>query len=429
MNIITFILLCLFSTHASARAAVNLEESFQASVKRSEDLASSEELVNQAEERYHEAVGAVLPNVNFVGILLKQDNGAAANSTSTSAGSLSPSNQKTYKITATQPLFRGLREYAALSQSKTLTRVQENQRDALYLQLFQDVAVAFYNVLANEKDLLNLQSQIDVNNKRLKDVGQFRKLGRSREADVLTVQSSIATLEYAVVQSQTARATSRATYSYLTGLEKSVELYDNETFPTALEPVAKLISKIDERPDIKAAIEQVEASDKGVSIAKGAHLPSLDLNGNYYFTRPGYLSDVKWDVSLGLTFPIFAGGATQSAVRVAASVLKQSDLALSKVRRAAQEQIDTTYAQVLGDIAQVEKEKRSMDIYNRSYQAEAKDYRYGLVTNLEVLVSQDTLQMNQRSVDRLTYQFRADYLRLQAMVANRPSLRKVAAKE
>jgi outer membrane protein TolC len=114
---------------------------------------------------------------------------------------------------------------------------------------------------------------------------------------------------------------------------------------------------------------------------------------------------------------------------VAASVLKQSDLALSKVRRTAQEQIDTTYAQVLGDIAQVEKEKKSMNIYNRSYQAEAKDYRYGLVTNLEVLLSQDTLQINQRYLDRLNYQFRADYLRLQAMVANRPSLRKVAVKE
>jgi outer membrane protein len=413
------VLIFFIGLASTANATMNLQQSYEAAVKRSEDLASQQELVAQAEERYSQAVGSVLPNVAFVGTYLKQDNSAQQTAGGTN---LSPPDQQTYKLTATQPLFRGFREYAALKQTKILTEGQGYLRDQAYLQLFQDTAQAFYQVIANEKDLFNLQNERDVNDKRLKEVGQFRKLGRSRDSDVLSVQSNIATLDYSIETMKTAIVTSRAVWSFLTGEDKNTPLVDQEVFPASVEPVSFYLNKVEDRPDVKAAKDFVDAGERGVSIARGGHLPSIDLNGNYYFERPGYLSNVKWDVSLGLTFPIFQGGVINSEVRLAASRLKAQELALSKARRSAQQQIDSFHAQVIGDLAQIEKQKAAIDIYQKTYQAEMKDYRYGLVTNLDVLVALNTSEESARSLDRLIYQFRLDYLKLQAQVAQRPTM-------
>ena len=203
-----------FTQNLSAFAVTNLEQAFQAAIARSEDLANQGELVNQAEERYSQAVGSVLPNVNFSGTYLRQDAG------STNAA-LSPVDQKTYKISATQPLFRGFREYAALKQTGILADAGAYTRDQAYIQLFQDTAQAFYQVLLAEQDLINLQTELEVNQKRLKDISEFRRLGRSRESEVLTVQSNIATLEAQIESAKTLIQTYRAIFAFQTGLNKN----------------------------------------------------------------------------------------------------------------------------------------------------------------------------------------------------------------
>ena len=408
-------LLFLSGNNSQAEAAVTLRQSYEAAIKRSEDLATQQELVTQAEERYSQAMGAVLPNVNFIGTYLRQDQGAGTASTS-----LSPQEQHTYKIAANQPLFRGFREYAALKQTRILSQGQGYLRDQAFLQLFQDTAQAFYQVLSNEKDLINLQNEREVNQKRLKEVMQFRKLGRSRDSDVLSVQSNIASLDSLIETAKTSILTARTVWAFLTGMAQGTALADQETFPQSLDSVSSFLNRVDERPDVKAAKEFVDASERGVSIARGGHLPSLDLNGNYYFDRPGYLSEVKWDVSLGLTFPIFQGGAIQSGVRVAASQLKVEELALSKTRRNAEAQIESFYDQVNGDLSQIDKQKQAIEIYQKTYEAEMKDYRFGLVTNLDVLLALNKAEESARALDRLIFQFRTDYLKLQALVANAP---------
>ena len=394
---------------------VNLEESFRKAIERSEDVATQMELIAQAEERYSQALGAVLPSVNFVGTYLKQDSGS-------SSPNLSPIDQRTYKLSASQPLFRGFREYAALKKTKIDTEGQALLKEQAVQQLFLDTLQAFYQVLAIEKDKINLTSELDVNQKRLKEVAQFKKLGRSRASDVLSVESNIATLESNLEMMNTNDASARSVYTFLTGLDKSTALSESEKFPINLLPISDYLARIEERPDVKAAIAFRESSERGVSIARGGHLPSLDLGANYYFLRPGYLSNVKWDASLALTLPIFQGGIISSQVTIAASDLKTKELALSKARRMAAEQIDNFYSQATGDLAQIEKQKRAIAIYGRNYEAEMKDYRYGLVNNLEVLLALNTFQESKRTLDRLLYQFKTDYLKLETAAAKRPFL-------
>lgn len=399
-----------------AQAATNLEQAYQAATLRSEDLANQSELVNQAEERYSQAVGSVLPNINFIGTYLRQDSGSMN-------GSLSPVEQKTYRISGTQPLFRGFREYAALKQTSIVAEAQSYTRDQAFLQLFQDTAQSFYQVLLAEQDVRDLLTEHDVNQKRLKDVNEFRRLGRSRASEVLTVESNIATLEAQIESAKTLLATYRAIFAFQTGLSANEVLVDQEVFPTQVSDVTSYLGQIDSRPDVHAAADLVNAAEKGITIARGGHLPSLDLNGNYYFTRPGYLQNVKWDASLTLTFPIFQGGIVNSNARIASSQLKQAELTLSKTKRLAQEAIEMTHAQLLGDLSLIAKQKTAVSLATRNYEAEKKDYRYGLVTNIELLLALTSSQETQRSLDRAQYQFKIDYMKLLGLTAARPVLK------
>ncbi len=397
-------------------AVTNLDQAFQAAVTRSEELATQGELVTQAEERYSQALGSVLPNINFIGTYLRQDRGS-------SNTSISPVEQKTYRITGTQPLFRGFREYAALKQTSLLTEAQTHTRDQAYLQLFQDTAQSFYQVLMAEQDLRDLETQLGVNQKRLKDVTEFRRLGRSRISEVLLVQSNIATLEASVEAARTAVSTFRAIFAFQTGLDKNEALADQEVFPSQVGDVKTYLSQIDQRPDVLAAKSALTAAEKGITLARGGHFPSLDLNGNYYFARPGFLQDVRWDASLTLTFPIFQGGIVNSNVRIAASEMKQAELALSRTRRLAEQAIEVTHAQLLGDLSLIKKQKTALDLSSRNYEAERKDYGYGLVTNIEVLLALTSSQEAQRALDRAQYQFKIDYMRLLGITAARPKLK------
>jgi outer membrane protein TolC len=112
---------------------------------------------------------------------------------------------------------------------------------------------------------------------------------------------------------------------------------------------------------------------------------------------------------------------TQSQVRSASSLSKQADLALEKGRRLAREQITSAYELVKSDLKQVDKNRAALDLSTRTYEAEQKDYRYGLVTNLEVLQSLTQSQETKRAFDRSRFQLTLDSIKLLNAIAESPS--------
>ncbi len=89
-------------------------------------------------------------------------------------------------------------------------------------------------------------------------------------------------------------------------------------------------------------------------MARGAHLPSLDLNANRYLERSGSLENVDWDVQLALTIPLYAGGSVQSRVREAQSQSTQAELGVSQAQRQAEQEIRSFHQTVVLDRSQLD---------------------------------------------------------------------------
>ena len=416
-QLVTLLAIILFPRAGLPATPLTLDDYFQAALQRSEIIANQVELIHQAEEHYQQANSALLPTVNGVASYTRQDPLPA--SSPQTPGNLS--NQTVTKLTATQPLFRGMREYAALRQSQVLVTAQNQDYQQARTQLYKDVVQSFYAILAFESDIANYEEEVRLNQQREKDIRDRVRIGRSRLSELLNVQSNISTLRAQIELSRGQLRVAREAFAFQSGLPADTSLRDSEAIPEKLEPLPDYLAKLSTRPDIQGIGQRLSAADEGISIARGGHLPTLDLTGNYYFERPGYLDESKWDVQLTLTVPLYAGGSVQSKVREAESQRQQVLLQQSQVSRQADQEIRSLYQSVSSDIAQHDALENATADAKKSYEAQLREYRLGLVTNLDVLQALTSYQQNQRALGRATYVVKSDYLRLQAAAARRPT--------
>ena len=410
-------LLVIAANPGHAAEALTLDEYFAAALKRSEVVATQGELIRQAEEHYKQANSALRPTVNGVASYTRQDPIPAGElSTSTS-----PNRQSLAKLTATQPLFRGFREFAALRQTKALLGAQDQDYRNARAQLFMDVTQNFYTVLSIEQDLKNFGEEINQNIDREKELNGRVRIGRSRIGEVLFVQSTISTLRAQVEQLQAQLGTAREAFAFLSGLASTTLLRDTEDLPVNLEPLDDYLARLELRPDVSASRQRLSAAQENTKVARGAHLPSLDLNANRYLERTGNLRGSTWDVGIALTVPIYAGGLLQSKVSEAVSQRTQAELSASQVSRQAEQEIRSIYQSVVFDRSQLDALEKATESARKNYEAQRRDYRLGLVTNLDVLQALTAFQENQRALDRARYTSKLDYLKLQAAAVRRPA--------
>jgi outer membrane protein len=400
----------------SAADGLTLEEYFAAAMERSEVVATQSELIRQTEERYNQANAALRPTVSGVATYKRQDPvPAGASSTANN-----PNRDSQVRLNATQPLFRGFREFAALRQSKALLDAQNEDYLQARIQLFKDVTQNFYTTLSIEKDLINLEAEIKLNRERETEINSRVRIGRSRPSEVLTVQSTIGTLRAQMEQLRGQLGVEREVFAFLSGLNSNTALSDTEIIPINLAPQIAYLSRVPLRPDVKASQRRVTAAQENMSVAKGAKLPTVDLTANRYLDRSGNLRDSTWDVAVELNVPLYTGGLLQSQLREAISQQTQAELAVSQVTRQAEQEIRAFYQSVVYDSAQLDALEKATVAARKNYEAQQRDYRFGLVTNLEVLQALTSFQENQRALDRARYTAKLNFLKLEAAVVRRP---------
>ena len=150
LRALSLVAVASLATLGDCLAAVTLEQAYQASLARSESVRQSSERIIQADERVSRLRGGLLFDVNFNATQLMQpapDDPIARQ--------FSPAQQTTAALTAVQPIFRGLREFAGLRQQKQLRASEEASRRQAIQRLYQDVATNYFNILNLEQDAIN----------------------------------------------------------------------------------------------------------------------------------------------------------------------------------------------------------------------------------------------------------------------------------
>jgi outer membrane protein len=400
---------------AYSATSLDLDQSFQAAVRLSETVSDQSQQILQADERISQTRGNLFPTVSGSASYLIQQ--APSDPV---AQSFFPTSQPNIKVSASQPLFRGLREFAALRQANRLAEAQGHNKGMVLMQLYNDVAQNFFMLLGYDQEMTNLKTQLKLYQDRIDELKLRTRTGQSSASDALTAEASQAVVQAQLKQINRDYKATWEVFSFLTGFSSDIQLTYKLDISKEDRPLDFYTKRLDERPDIKAAIEKVEAAEEGVSIAKGAHLPSADLLGNYYFLRPsGVFSEIRWDLQATLTIPIFSGGIIQSQVHQATSQRIQADLALSRVRRVAEQEVKTLFENYHSDLEQLTALERSMELNEKNYHILKRDYSRGLTRNLDVLQALTQFQESKRALDRTRWSAQATWTRLQILSAVR----------
>lgn len=395
-------------------ASVGFESAYQAALsKEANQIRKSETIV--AGERVSETFGQVLPKLTLNGTYTRQQ--APANT----ASSQLKADQWYARFTLSQPIFHGLSEFAAYRSVKAKERSAIQGELQGRLNLYSDVASSFYGLLAAEKDLEDVKVLLDLTEKRVSDIKSRTRIGRSRKGDLLSAEAQSLSLNAQFNSATLALDAAKEQFLLVTGIAPETPLADDGKLPQETKFVlADLLKELEKRPDIQSAKEEYNAADEGVSAAFGTHLPSIDFAGNYYLLRTGVLENVKWDFGIVASIPIFNGGITQSTVRENVEIRKTKELQLEYTKRAAVKDLKLAFQNYQSLLQQNAAYEKAYEFADANYKEQNRDYKNGLVNNLDVLTALNSLQETKRSKNKTFYQAKVAYRQLLAATGKTP---------
>ncbi len=425
MRVISILALNFLALKAlGSTPALTLEQALQSALSRNETVSQSREQVNQAEEQFKQARSSVFPSLSFNATHFVQPQPEDP-----IARQFFPEEQTTANFSLNQPLFRGFREFAGIRQRERNLSATRQNRISQLMDLYLNVAVRYLDILSLEQDIRNLQEQKKIYSDRVNELKARSRRGESRSTESLTAESTLAALEAETRIVESNLLTARENFSFLTDLPRDSVLADTnlqvQTEAARLRPLAEYLQEIENRPDVAQAREQLQAAQEEIKVVRGEHWPTLDLTGNYYVKRPAsYLSDLKWDVQLQLTLPLYEGGRIQSQTREALSRRYAQELELKKLRRQAEADIRSLYEILKNRADQIKALERSAQLSERNYKILLNESRRGLSRNVDVQLALTEFRVARRSYDQARFAGLLDRIRLQVATAQIPPVLK-----
>ncbi len=394
----------------------NLSDLYRTTVSGADVVRASVEERTQAEEFRSRGNSAFLPSVYGVASYFRND----AVSPAGGATALSATDQRTIKLAAQTYLFHGGSEYAYLARARQLVEASEAEIENSRLRYFVELASAYYTTLLQLAQLNHAKTELQLYDEQAEELRSRVRIGRTRSSDLLAVRAARAGAEARLRVAENTYRESRLTLANLAQISPEFGLREENVAQSPLGSLEDYLKASEQRPDLVAARKRRDAAERQIAFERGSHFPAVDLSGNYYLKREGFNANSKWDATLSLTVPIFNGGATQSLVREAASAYQVSEIATSRLERTAQVEIRSIHATLLTSEAEVKLFAEAVNLAARSYAQIRRDYRNGLVTNLDLLNSLQTLTNAKRSYDQARFQRLLERARLEAGAGRLP---------
>lgn len=391
MKSLLLAVLLLSPLAARADRPIDLPEAYKLALARSEEIAISGENWKETLAKADELWSHVMPHVNVMGTETFQDVPKGQ------SGLFLQHQREQGWVNVHQPLFSGFREFLAYRGAKGLGRAGELQLERAKQLLYQDVARAYLDLLAAREDISIRSSLLEITNGRVKDLKEFRRLGRARAGEALSAESQAAQLAAQLESARAAELAAQFRLGFLTGLDEKLSPADVPV-PAAPPALEAALAKARTRADVEARREEKEAAEAGIKVASRQRWPSISVDGNYYFARPpSFTSDVRWDATITGSLPIWSGGEIGAQTKQAEARARARAAALSQASREAELEAKTAHQQLLASFSVVAALDAAEKLAAENAKAQSDDYKLGQVTNLDVLSGLNVLQQTRLS--------------------------------
>ena len=296
-------------------------------------LRATDEQVPQALSNYRPTAQAT---VNFGGQRLTgtvQTTGPGSRFAST----LTPAQ---LSVAVTQPLYRGGRTTAAVSQAENTVQAARSNLLSAEQQVLLASATAYLDVVRDQAVLELTRNNEDVLKRQLEATRDRFRVGEVTRTDVAQAESRFAGAVAARVQADGVLESSRATYARIIGDLPGVLRQPRASFvlPSSIDEVIDLSRA--NNPAVVAAKFTTAAARDNINQLEGQALPTLNWNTSATRNYDSSISTPENDsiqTTLQLTVPLYQAGLITSQVRQSQQTVEQRQNDLDQARVSAVE--------------------------------------------------------------------------------------------
>jgi outer membrane protein TolC len=286
------------------------------------------------------------------------------------------------------------------------------------------VVQSYYSVAAAEKKLDVAQKADDEGDRFLKLTNDLEKGGEVAHADVIKAEIQANERRRQLQEAKLTLLNARLDLAVLIfpNFDDNYQLADDLHAPVALAPSAEIEARAArDNPDIKAALETVNAASHGVSAARAGYLPALDLDyfygidATHFATKTNGVSNLGSSAVATLNIPVWNWGTTQSKIKQAEFQRDQTQRELSLAQRKLLAELKSLYAEAQTAADELSSLQRSAELGTESLRLTTLRYKNGESTVLEVVDAQNTATIANAAYEDGAVRYRVALANLQTL--------------
>jgi len=295
-----------------------------------------------------------------------------------------------YGLTFELPLYIGGKLLAGVK----LARLKADEARALLggtrWQVRSNVISIYAANQAIDRALVAYEEQVSALEKTRERLKLMVDSGKKPDVDLL---KTIETLEQARAELAGARADRAHSRAILAAL---LDLPVDQSF--ALDPLPSEFPRapgvdvdvpgwLAKNSTLRGARLRVKQAECGKHIARGEFLPKLSLQGDYIenTASSGLGPEATWELRVGVSLPIFAGGRRVAAYQSAAAGQRSAELALRQTQRQLEAELYASLARFSANKAELNAAKKRVDAGQEAARIEEIRYDTGAGTIEDLL--------------------------------------------
>jgi len=410
---------------------VTLREALEDGRQNAPAMVQAQQNVRVSDMGRMQAWAAYLPSLSGSGSASKS---SSQRLTSTGTVSTAPTDQSSFNLTASLPIFTGFQRGA--NSRLAAANADMNQAALIAQQYATDLATkqAFFTELADE-ELVNVAvTQVRRSQEQLKLTSEKLRLGATTRADSLQAQVDYGTQQLALIQAQANALTARANLARAIGFVGSVAAVPDtmlEIRITSLDTAALRREALANAPSVVEAQAGVAAARASLSASRASIMPNLSASareswaGQVLFpwsSTPASQTTSKyqnsWSLSLSLSYPIFNNFQREAGIVQADATLASNDAKLRDARLALDANLTQALAALDAAGEQIDVSRTQVAAAQENLRMQRERYRLGASTIVDMLTAEVSTNQAEVGLVQARYNYLIARAQLEAYVGH-----------
>jgi outer membrane protein len=345
-------------------------------------------------------LAAVLPKVSLQGSTTQNSEEVSFGS-GTDSRVILPSNDWTYRLAFSQPIYAGFRERRALQQARLGIETARQGVLDVEDQVLSGTVAEYLGVLEGESLLAVEQKNLDLARNRQKQAQDLYEAGEITRVEVLRAESDIKAAERRIAAARQLRDAAESRLRLVLSLDGTGPLRVSEPgqlFPE-LPPEQALIAEAERiRPEVAQAETNVEIARLEVLKQRGAILPVVSAEGGWVNQRSSFPTDQYGFFRLNVNVPLYQGGEVKARTAVAQERLRQAELQVQATRQVVREEVRLALLDLETASANLRLAREQLAASEAEYEQASELYRAQEITALEAEAAETSLAEARRAV-------------------------------